>query len=459
MGRLSWYLSIALFLAIQSSVLQGSELQLSELQGKPNVIVIMADDLGNGDLSCTGAKDLQSPHIDALFKAGMRFDFAYANCPVCSPSRASLMTGRYPELVGVPGVIRTHPEHSWGYLDPRAILLPQVLKMAGYHTALIGKWHLGLEAPNRPVDRGFDLFHGFLADMMDDYYQHQRHNIEYMHLNNQVIDVKGHATDLFTDWSCDYLKSRVGESAPFFLCLTYNAPHTPIQPPEDWYQKIKQREFAIDDKRAKLVALIEHMDAGIGRVMTTLRATGLDRKTLVIFTSDNGGQLNVGANNGALRDGKQSMYEGGLRVPTCFAWPGEIEENSKSSERMITMDLFPTVCEAAGVSVDFPIDGVSLLSLLKQETNTLAKRDLFFHRREGGLRYGGLIANAMIRGEWKLLQNSPFEAQELYNLSADPLEADDKKVANKNKYQEMAKELRLQVQRGGMVRWQKPIEN
>ena len=148
-----------------------------------------------------------------------------------------------------------------------------------------------------------------------------------------------------------------------------------------------------------------------------------------------------------------------LRVPTCFAWPGEIEENSKSSERMLTMDLFPTVCEAAGVDVDFPIDGVSLLSLLKQETNTLAKRDLFFHRREGGLRYGGLIANAMIRGEWKLLQNSPFEPQELYNLSADPLEADDKKMANKHKYQEMANELRVQVQRGGMVRWQKPIEN
>lgn len=464
MGRVSWYLSVAVLLAIQSSILRGSELQLGELQSgelqeSPNVIVIMVDDLGNGDLSCTGAQDLQSPHIDALFKSGMSFDFAYANCPVCSPSRASLMTGRYPELVGVPGVIRTFRENSWGYLDPDSILLPRVIKTAGYHTALIGKWHLGLEAPNRPGDRGFDLFHGFLADMMDDYYQHQRHNIEYMYHNNQVIDVKGHATDLFTDWSCDYLNSRVGESSPFFLCLTYNAPHTPIQPPEDWYQMVKRREPAIDDKRAKLVALIEHMDAGIGRVMTTLRDTGLDRNTLVVFTSDNGGQLNVGANNGALRDGKQSMYEGGLRVPTCFVWPGKIEKNSKSSERMITMDLFPTVCEAAGVSVNFAIDGVSLLPLLKQETSTLSKRDLFFHRREGGLRYGGLIANAMIRGEWKLLQNSPFEAQELYNLSADPLETDDKKVANKNKYQEMAKELRLQVQRGGVVRWQKPIEN
>jgi arylsulfatase A-like enzyme len=451
MPRVSWCLSVAMFIAIQTGFLCAGE-----IQEKPNVIVIMADDLGNGDLSFCGAEDLQSPNIDALFKSGMRFDFAYANCPVCSPSRASLISGRYPELVGVPGVIRTHPENSWGYMDPDAVLLPEVMKTAGYHTALIGKWHLGLEAPNRPNDRGFDLFHGFLADMMDDYYQHRRHNIEYMHLNDQVIDVKGHATDLFTDWSCDYLKSRVGQSSPFFLCLTYNAPHTPIQPPKDWYQKVKQREPNIDDRRAKLVALIEHMDSGIGRVMKTLRETELERNTLVIFTSDNGGQLNVGANNGALRDGKQSMYEGGLRVPTCFVWPGKIAENSKSEERMITMDIFPTVCEAVGAGFDHPIDGISLLPLLNRKTQSLGDRDLFFHRREGGLRYGGLIANAMIRGNWKLLQNSPFEAQQLYDLSVDPLETRDLKSVNKKKYQEMAQALRVQVQRGGMVRWQNP---
>jgi arylsulfatase A-like enzyme len=451
MQRVNWCLSVAMFIAIQTGFLCAGE-----IQEKPNVIVIMADDLGNGDLSFCGAEDLQSPNIDALFKSGMRFDFAYANCPVCSPSRASLISGRYPELVGVPGVIRTHPENSWGYMDPDAVLLPEVMKTAGYHTALIGKWHLGLEAPNRPNDRGFDLFHGFLADMMDDYYQHRRHNIEYMHLNDQVIDVKGHATDLFTDWSCDYLKSRVGQSSPFFLCLTYNAPHTPIQPPKDWYQKVKQREPNLDDRRAKLVALIEHMDSGIGRVMKTLRETELERNTLVIFTSDNGGQLNVGANNGALRDGKQSMYEGGLRVPTCFVWPGKIAENSKSEERMITMDIFPTVCEAVGAGFDHPIDGISLLPLLNRKTQSLGDRDLFFHRREGGLRYGGLIANAMIRGNWKLLQNSPFEAQQLYDLSVDPLETRDLKSVNKKKYQEMAQALRVQVQRGGMVRWQNP---
>lgn len=428
----------------------------NDSDAKPNVIVIMADDLGYGDLSSYGATDLKSPKIDALVAAGMRFEFAYANCPVCSPSRASLMTGCYPETVGVPGVIRTHEKNSWGFMDPEAILLPQILKKAGYHSALIGKWHLGLESPNRPNERGFDFFHGFLADMMEDYYTHRRHDIEYMYRDENVIEVEGHATDLFTKWSCDYLKTRVGKSQPFYLCLTYNAPHTPIQPPQEWFEKVKQRETGISDKRAKLVALIEHMDHGIGQVMATLRQTGLDKNTLVIFTSDNGGQINVGANNGSLRDGKQSMYEGGIRVPTCAVWPGKIRAGSSSEARILTMDIFPTVCAVAGAGFDHEIDGVNLLPLLTGEQKVLEPRDLFFHRREGGTRYGGLIVNAMIRGDWKLLQNSPFEPQQLFNLSADSAEANDLRAKNNKKFQELATALRVQVQRGGRVPWQKP---
>ena len=169
----------------------------------PNVVVILVDDLGYGDLSAYGATDLRSPHVDALISAGMRFDNFYANCPVCSPTRASLLTGRYPELVGVPGVIRTHPENSWGFLDPRAVMLPEVLRQTGYDTAIIGKWHLGLASPSTPNERGFDHFHGYLGDMMDDYYKHRRHGINYMRLNEREIDPAGHATDLFTDWSID----------------------------------------------------------------------------------------------------------------------------------------------------------------------------------------------------------------------------------------------------------------
>ena len=390
---------------------------------RPNVLLIFVDDLGYGDLSSYGAEDLESPNIDRVIASGMRFDNFYANCPVCSPSRASLLTGRYPELVGVPGVIRTHAENSWGWLAPSAVMLPEVLKANGYDTSIIGKWHLGLESPGRPSDRGFDHVEAYLGDMMDDYYNHRRHGINYMRRGEQEIDPKGHATDLFSDWACNYIESRADSDKPFFLYLAYNAPHTPIQPPADWLEKVKQRENGITDRRAKLVALIEHMDAGIGKVIDALANALIDKNTLVVFSSDNGGQLNVGANNGATRDGKQSMYEGGLRVPTGVVWPGKIAPESHTKNIGLTMDLFPTICEAVGIDCDHKIDGVSLMPTLMGQQQDTAGRDLFFHRREGGQRYAGLTINAMRRGKWKLLQNSPFAPLELYDLDTDPLEA------------------------------------
>ncbi|HQG49739.1 MAG TPA: sulfatase-like hydrolase/transferase, partial [Sedimentisphaerales bacterium] len=316
---------------------------------KPNILVILVDDLGYGDLSCYGAKDLKSPNIDRLVASGMRIDPFYANCPVCSPTRASLLSGRYPDLVGVPGVIRTNIRDNWGHLSWQAILLPVMLRRAGYHTALVGKWHLGLTSPDTPNERGFDHFHGFLGDMMDDYYDHRRHGINYMRLNENQIDPEGHATDLFTEWAIDYLRQRAGNATqqPFFLYLAYNAPHTPIQPTQEWVEKVRQREPGISDRRAKLVALIEHMDAGIGKVMEALQETGLSENTLVIFTSDNGGQLDVGASNGSLRAGKGDLYEGGIREPMCAVWPGRIEPGLRSDRVALTMDIFPTVCEAA----------------------------------------------------------------------------------------------------------------
>ena len=177
--------------------------------GKPNVVMILVDDLGYGDLSSYGAKDLKTPHIDRLMTAGMRFDNFYANCPVCSPTRAALLSGRYPDMAGVPGVVRTHITNSWGYLAPHAELLPKLLKPSGYHTAIIGKWHLGLDSPNTPNERGFDHFGGFLGDMMDDYYNHRRHGNNYMRLNGKEIDPEAHATDLFTQWAVDYIRNRV----------------------------------------------------------------------------------------------------------------------------------------------------------------------------------------------------------------------------------------------------------
>jgi arylsulfatase A-like enzyme len=420
---------------------------------KPNIVVILVDDLGYGDLSSYGAKDLKTPHIDNLVAAGMRFDNFYANCPVCSPTRVSLLTGRYPDLVGVPGVVRTHLKNNWGYLAPQAVLLPKLLKRAGYHNAIVGKWHLGLESPNTPNERGFDHFHGFLGDMMDDYYNHRRHGINYMRLNQEEIDPKGHATELFSQWAVDYIKERSRSKQPFFLYLAYNAPHTPIQPPKNWLDRVKKRQKGISDKRAKLVALIEDMDDGIGKVIAALTASGLRDNTLVIFTSDNGGQTGVGANNGSLRAGKGTMYEGGIRVPMCAVWPGKIKAGSRSDRVALTMDLFPTVCETADANFDYDIDGRSILPTLLGKSRPAGERFLFWVRREGG-NYGGRAWYAARFGDFKLVQNSPFEPLQLYNLKDDPQEQNplDRKHPMYNK---LFTTLRNHIIEAGAVPWEK----
>ncbi len=432
---------------------------------RPNIVLIMVDDLGYGDLSSYGAPDLKSPHIDKLMAEGMRFDQFYANCPVCSPTRASLMTGLYPDKAGVPGVIRTPLEGrptSWGKLREDVPLLPAILKKSGYHTALVGKWHLGLEAPDRPHDRGFDHFHGWLGDMMDDYYEHKRHGIEYMRLNDNKIEPDGHATDLFSQWAADYITQREKSAPeqPWFLYLAYNAPHTPIQPPADWLEKVKAREAGISDRRAKLVALIEHMDDGIGKVMATLEQLDVREETLVVFTSDNGGQSNVGARNVPLRGGKQEMWEGGLRVCTCVVWPGKIASGARSNHPGMTMDFYPTLAEIAGASIDREIDGKSFAPLLLgRDFQPNPERRLFWVRLEGNQKYGGLSYHAARIGDWKLLRNTPFEPYQLFDLAKDPGEENPiPKPRAPQKYNQLFGELMKHVNLAGKVPWQRESE-
>ncbi|MEM8899477.1 MAG: sulfatase-like hydrolase/transferase, partial [Bacteroidota bacterium] len=285
----TFLLSILISLLLFSSCTE--ETTRSQANDRPNILIILTDDQGYADVGCRGAADLQTPYMDSLFASGKTFTRFYANCPVCSPTRAALLSGRYQEYVGVPGVIRTYPRDNFGYLSEEAILLPEALGEAGYHTALIGKWHLGLESPNTPTDRGFDLFQGWLGDMMDDYLAKRRHDINYMRDNENIIDPSGHATDVFTDFAVEYVKDRGNEEDPFFLYLAYNAPHFPVQPPKEWLQKVLEREEGIDTTRAKLVAFIEHLDDGIGQVLNALHETGQAENTLVLFTSDNGGLL------------------------------------------------------------------------------------------------------------------------------------------------------------------------
>jgi len=430
---------------------------IAEEPAKPNVIVILCDDLGRGDYSAFGTKDIRTPNVDRLCREGLTFDNFYANSCVCSPSRAALMSGCFPNRVGVGGMIREEdPDGNWGWLSPNAKLFPQLLKPAGYHSAIVGKWNLGINSPNTPQERGFDLFDGFLGDMMEDYWTHLRHGLNLMRHNQETVSPEGHATDIFTDWACRYLDERSKSKQPFFLYLAYNAPHDPIQPKPDWLAKVKAREPGISEKRAKLVALIEHLDDGVGKVLAKLDETGLAKNTLVLFSSDNGGVLGNEANNGPWRSGKTHMYEGGLRVPGVVRWPDHIAPGTHSNRIVLLMDVLPTAMEMAGLTPPAGLDGVSFLPTLRGEEQPEPVRDLYFMWREGGLVHQGASTEALRQGDWKLVRDNVFAPIELYNLKDDPQETTDLANKEKSTYRNLSLAMRRQMQRGGSVPWQPP---
>lgn len=423
---------------------------------RPNFLVILADDHGYGDVSTYHASDVQTPNIDRIGQEGMTFTAMRANCTVCSPSRAALLTGRYADRVGVPGVIRTQPEDSWGYFDPSVPTLANELKKVGYHTGLVGKWHLGLESPNTPNERGFDHFHGFLGDMMDSYTTHLRHGNNYMRLNAETVDPKGHATDVFTEWAGDYLRERAEDNKkPFFLYLAYNAPHFPIEPPPEYLAKVKARAPQLEEKRAMNVAFVEHLDDCIGRVLSVLKETELAENTVVVFSADNGGSLPHSQNNDPWRGGKQDHYDGGLRVPFVMRWPAQIKPGSRSDYQGLNFDLFPTFLELAGARPSPDLDAVSLVPILKGGAIT-TPRELYFVRREGNKMYGGKNYEALIRGDWKLMQNDPYSPLELYDLKNDPEEKNNLAAKAPKVFNQLAESLRKHIQRGGSTPWQKP---
>jgi arylsulfatase A-like enzyme len=291
--------------------------------------------------------------------------------------------------------------------------------------------------------------------MMDSYTTHRRHDQNYMRRNDQLIEPEGHATDLFTNWSAEYLKERASKpDQPFFLYLAYNAPHFPIEPPAEWLDKVRQRAPQMNERRAANVAFVEHLDAGIGRVLETLDATDLAKNTIVCFTSDNGGSLPHGQNNDPWRDGKQSHYDGGLKVPFMVRWPGQIAAGSRSDYQGLSFDLFPTFLELAGIKASTELDAVSLLPVLQGGSLDTA-RDLYFVRREGGPTYGGKSYEAIIRNGWKLMQNDPYSPLELYNLKDDPFEKQNVAATQGKIVNELSAALRQHIQRGGQTAWQK----
>ncbi|MGE9267268.1 MAG: sulfatase family protein [Verrucomicrobiales bacterium] len=422
---------------------------------RPNFLIIFTDDLGYGDVSTYQDSDCQTPHLDQLAKEGLLFTAMRANCTVCSPSRAALLTGKNADCVGVPGVIRSDKKNSWGYFDPAARTLADELNAAGYHSAAIGKWHLGLEAENHPNKRGFTHFHGFLGDMMDDYYTHRRRGENLMRLNGETITPKGHATELFSDWAISYFAERAEKKdEPFFLYLAYNAPHFPIQPPAEWLEKVKQRRPDLPAKRAANVAFVEHLDHEIGRVLAALEKEGLAENTLVAFASDNGGSIPHAQSNKPWREGKQWHYDGGLRTPFTLRWPAKIPAGSTSDYAGLNFDLFPTFLELAGAKPTADLDARSLVPLLNGGEMP-QQRELYFVRREGGSRFGGQAYHALISGDWKLLRNNPYQPLELYHLADDPQEKNNLASQRKDLMKKLAPRLQHHIQRGGATPWQK----
>jgi arylsulfatase A-like enzyme len=294
--------------------------------------------------------------------------------------------------------------------------------------------------------------------MMDSYTTHLREGHNYMRQNKEVINPTGHATELFSDWAAEYLRGR-GKvpDQPFFLYLAYNAPHFPIEPPADWLAQVKKRAPDMDPKRAGNVAFVEHLDAGIGRVLAAIDESGLAQNTLVVFTADNGGALSYGQNNDPWRGEKQDHYDGGLRVPFMMRWPAGIQPGSRSDCAGMVFDLFPTFLELAGAEPAAALDAVSLLPVLKGGTIT-QPRDLYFVRREGGFDYGGNSYEAIIRGDWKLLRNNPYSPLELYHLKDDPQETTNLAATHRKQFNELALALRQHIQRGGSTPWQAPAD-
>lgn len=364
----------------------------------PNIIVILADDLGWADLGHDGSK-IDTPNIDKLARQGVKLTRYYASAPLCSPSRAALLTGRYPQSVGVPEL--ASPEARGNVpilaLDHQAITIPEALKPAGYRSVMVGKWHLGFAPANHPRTHGFDEFWGSLIGTPT-YWQPK----ETYH-NETPIKVQGYYTDQLTDKAIEYLRQDAAGDRPMFLYLAYNAPHYPLEAPADLVFKYRRR-FPDRGLFALFAAMVERMDTGIGRVLATLDELKVAENTIVLFASDNGpsgevmsyGPDNADYSNGPLRGFKFATHEGGIRVPFIARWPGHLPAGAVRNTPAVTMDILPTLLEAANVAPapDHEIHGTSILPLLKGEPFV----------RPGALHWENQQNLAVLEGEWKLVQ-------------------------------------------------------
>ena len=392
---------------------------------RPNIVFIVADDLGYADLGCYGGRDASfgpvSPVLDGLAARGLKLTQGYSNSPVCSPTRFALMTGRYQyRLRGAaeePINSKSRGSTTLG-LPPEHPTLPSLLRDAGYRTALMGKWHLGYPPAFGPLRSGYDEFFGPMSGGVD-YFTHCSSTGQHdLYLNDAEQQEGGYLTDLITDHGLDFVRRMAGgarSGTPFFLSLHYTAPHWPWETRDDeaLAQEVKGNLFHLHGGNIDTYRrMIHHMDEGIGRLMDLLRAEGLERDTLVVFTSDNGGERF--SDNWPLVGGKMDLTEGGIRVPWIAHWPAVIAPGSTSTQTCMTMDWSATMLDAAGApaAASHPLDGRSLMPLLRDAT-WHDEQPLFWRMNHRGQR-------AMRHGPWKYLRVDGHDY--LFNLEGDERE-------------------------------------
>ena len=448
---------------------------------RPNFIVIMVDDLSVADISLNGSSLIQTPNIDRLAQEGVNFTQAYVTSPVCSPSRASFITGRYAqrfgfqfqmherypksqlEYLGFKWFVKSYPwipkkldhipdqeEIDRQGMQTSEVLLPELLKEAGYHSALIGKWHMGWHPTNVPCNFGFDYQYGFYGshslyvtegspgyidqkvknDFTDKHiWSGQRDAQHAIYRNCQKIEETGYLTDRITDESIDYLKQQ---KDAFFLWVSYNAPHSPFQCKQEHYEQLDHIKEPI--KRV-YNAMILSLDENIGRLLSAVEENDLSKNTVVIFLSDNGGaEYTFATDNGQYKGGKITDLEGGVRVPLFMKWPGHFAAGSIYDKPVLSMDLFTTMIELSGASLprDRVYDGVNLLPYLNGNQTGSPHEYIYWQRG---------ISRAIRNDRYKLLINDHLKDTVLFDLLADPFEVTDIHSAKKHMTTQLITEL------------------
>jgi arylsulfatase A-like enzyme len=393
---------------------------------KPNVVLIMTDDAGYGDLGSYGAPDIRTPNIDSLAREGVKLTDFYANGMSCTPTRAGLISGRYQQRYGIEFVIPAPGvAGSERGLRPLPHSLPRLLRQNGYRTALIGKWHLGYAPEFSPLAHGFDVFFGYKSAAIDYYSHHTTRPSEGAQFNeaqpdlwegDKRIEQEGYMTDLITRRSVEFIKDSAGR--PFFIDVAYSAPHSPTQRPDD----PKHNPGPGGATRADYVAAMERVDRGVGEILDALRKLGIEKRTIVIFTNDNGG---VGlSHNGPLFHRKFSAWEGGIRVPALVRWPGRIPARTVSPQVGITMDLTASILAATATPVptNAQLEGINLFHILERKAPPL-ERTLYW--RTAGPSPVNMNQKAVRSGDWKLMIDGSVTRIFLFDVKADPGERND----------------------------------